>query len=116
MSTVNPYEILSYGTIGLGFLLAFLAYRLLSKEQELKEPRRPILGAINTFMAFSIALCVIGFGSEFFRSSPAETSEATGDQDKGNIVTVKLLSAKPEATTIGDPEASVKEILITPRI
>lgn len=110
MDAINPYEILSYGTIGLGFLLAFLAYRLLSKEQHKDEPRKSILGAINTFMAFSIVLCMIGFGSEFFRySSVAERTIETEDISENGVL-VKLLSARPEATTIGGPEASRKEI------
>ncbi len=39
MENLNIVEILQVGVIGLGFLLAFMAYRLLSQEMKLKEPR-----------------------------------------------------------------------------
>lgn len=53
-------EILNYGIIGLGFLLAFLSYRLLVKEQAIEQPRTRILKAIYVFMSFS--LCILGLG------------------------------------------------------
>ncbi len=76
MQHLDAYNILSYGVIGLGFLLAFLAYRLLGREQQNAEPRRSILVAIHVFMIFSVVLCIIGFGSEYLRSRPtAETAK-----------------------------------------
>ncbi len=71
MGNLDAYNILSYGVIGLGFLLAFLAYRLLGREQQNTEPRRSILVAIHVFMIFSVVLCIIGFGSEYLRSRPS---------------------------------------------
>ena len=72
MNQINPYQILSYGVIGLGFLLAVLAYRLLSNEQRRDRPRSDILRAANIFMAFSVVLCAIGVGSEWLRK-PSDT-------------------------------------------
>ena len=60
-------RILGIGTIGLGFLLAFFAFRLLNKEQNETQPRDGILRAINRFMLFSFSLCIIGFSSEIYR-------------------------------------------------
>lgn len=57
-------EILQIGVIGLGFLLALLAYHLLTKEQKQKVPRTNILRSIYVFMFFSIALCLIGVFSQ----------------------------------------------------
>jgi hypothetical protein len=71
-------RILSLGTIGLGFLLAFLAFRLLSKEQSMDRPREGILRATNRFMIFSLALCVIGLSSELYRAY--RTTPAAGQQ------------------------------------
>lgn len=65
--TLNAFEILSYGVIGLGFLLAVLAYILLLKEQKLAEPRQSMLNAINRFMLFSVVLCSIGIVSELLK-------------------------------------------------
>jgi hypothetical protein len=60
-------QILGYGTIGLGFLLAFLAYRLLNREQSIESPREGILKAISKFMIFSFSLCGLGLSSELAR-------------------------------------------------
>lgn len=65
MGNFEVSNILGYGVIGLGFLLAYLSYRLLTKEQNRKgDPRKGILTATYFFMGFSIVLCVIGFFSE----------------------------------------------------
>jgi apolipoprotein N-acyltransferase len=76
MGSLDAYNILNYGVIGLGFLLAFLAYRLLGREQQNPEPRRSILVAIHVFMIFSVVLCIIGFGSEYLRSLPSTATLA----------------------------------------
>lgn len=64
---MDPVKILGYGVIGLGFLLALLAYRLLAKEQAQKKANPLVLRAIYVFMFFSFALTAIGLGSEFIR-------------------------------------------------
>jgi len=87
---IDPTNILSYGVIGLGFLLAFLAYRLSSKEQERVEPRRSILVTIHVFMIFSIILCMIGFGSEYVRRLP-------GDDVNQEVGSLKQQVAQKEA-------------------
>ena len=66
--TIDPTAILSYGVIGLGFLLALLAYLLLLREQRAKQPRPSILVAINRFMIFAVALAGLGLTSEVARS------------------------------------------------
>lgn len=53
-------QILKYGPIGLGLLLAVLAFRLLKQEQSQKSPRKSMLRAILFFMAFSLTLCLVG--------------------------------------------------------
>jgi len=61
---LNIVEILQIGVIGLGFLLALLAYHLLTKEQKQKVPRTNIIRSIYVFMFFSIVLCLIGVFSQ----------------------------------------------------
>lgn len=53
-------DILGMGSTGLGFLLAFLAFRMLRSEQHKESVRKPMLYAVFVFMAFSLALCLIG--------------------------------------------------------
>jgi hypothetical protein len=50
-------DILRLGLIGLAFILAFLAFRLLKLEQQKPTPRGSILVAVYVFMLFSLALC-----------------------------------------------------------
>ncbi|MCS4309142.1 hypothetical protein M2404_003505 [Rheinheimera pacifica] len=64
---IDVSRILSLGTIGLGFLLALLAFRLLNREQNIELPRNEILTAINRFMFFSFLLCITGLTSELYR-------------------------------------------------
>lgn len=73
--SIEAYRILSYGTIGLGFLLALLTFRLLSAEQKKESPRRDILQSTYVFMAFSLTLCVIGLASEFLKPANTETKQ-----------------------------------------
>ncbi|MCB0283624.1 MAG: hypothetical protein KDF60_13650 [Calditrichaeota bacterium] len=70
---LNVYDILGYGVIGLGFLLAVLAFRLLSAEQK-RDPRQEIIRAIYIFMVFSVVLCIIGFAAQVFDNHEATNS------------------------------------------
>jgi hypothetical protein len=65
--SIDIPRILGVGTIGLGFLLALLAFRLLNREQGIEQPRSGMLKAINQFMLFSFSLCLIGLSSEIYR-------------------------------------------------
>ena len=65
MGSLDIYKILSYGAIGLGCILALLAYRLLGKEQAMNQPRQQILTSIYVFMVFSLALSITGFIAEY---------------------------------------------------
>ena len=59
-------DILRYGTIGLSFLLALLAYFLLYREQSHKDrnPDPMMLRSVRIFMIFAFCLGVLGFASE----------------------------------------------------
>lgn len=78
MDNLSVYQILSYGVIGLGFLLAFFAYRLLALEQQ-GTPREAIIKAIYYFMGFSILLCVIGFASEVYGRGSKEVLDDSAE-------------------------------------
>ena len=62
---MNVLEILKLGFIGLAFLLAFLAYKLLATEQRREISRPAHLEAISKFMTFSLALGVLSIMSPF---------------------------------------------------
>jgi hypothetical protein len=68
MTSLDPAKLLSYGAIGLGFLLAFLAYLLLSHEQKVPKPRQAIIRAIYSFMLFSFVLAMLGFVTELMKN------------------------------------------------
>lgn len=86
---INVVDILQIGVIGLGFLLAFLAYYLLTKEQKQEKPRSAILNSIYVFMFFSVVLCIIGFFSqtEIFNSGQKENNRS--QQLSTSLVTSK---------------------------
>jgi hypothetical protein len=62
----NAASILGYGAIGLGFLLAWLAYRLLLQEQRVREPRANILKSIYFFECFCVVLVLFGAVLQYF--------------------------------------------------
>jgi cell division protein FtsL len=70
MSEFTPASILSFGTIGLGFLLAFMAYQLLSKPD-------PKTGSVYVFMFFCVVLVVIGAVIQIY-----QIRNSVGDKDK----------------------------------
>lgn len=55
-----PVGALKYGLIGLGFLLALLAFLLLQNEQRRDPPRNIMFRQIYLFMAFALCVMVIG--------------------------------------------------------
>jgi hypothetical protein len=62
MENLNIIKILSYGISGLAFLLIFMTYSLILKEQRRERPRREIMRMIRSFMILEL-LCigVVGF-------------------------------------------------------
>jgi hypothetical protein len=72
MENLDVVEIIKCGVAGLFFLLAFLAYALLRKEQRQTEPRRMMLGAISGFAVLIFAFGVLAFVAEI-RGSPNQS-------------------------------------------
>ncbi|WP_421830353.1 hypothetical protein [Larkinella sp.] len=64
---LDIFNILSYGVIGLGFLLAFFAFRLLNREQGKAKPQKTIIDSIHRFMIFSAFLTIVGLVSQIFK-------------------------------------------------
>jgi hypothetical protein len=104
------YDILSYGVIGLGFILAMLAYQLLTREQQQRSGRSKILRAIYGFMIFSVVLCLIGFFAQFLapvyppRSSyvPNTSTVASDAQTNHYYVVVASTLDHTEAWRVAD--------------
>lgn len=80
-------EILKYGIIGLGAILAFLSYLLLTQEQKKSEPRSQILTATYVFMTFSILLILLGIFSDWSHSNqlPTKVVPSTTGFPKGAL-------------------------------
>ncbi len=72
--TIEPAAILAYGVIGLGFLLALLAYLLLLREQHATKPRESMLAAIDKFMIFAVVLAGLGLTSKVAADGPPRDS------------------------------------------
>ncbi len=60
-----PVDVLKYGALGLGLVLAFYSFRLVMREQRRDPPRPPMMRLIVFFMAFSLILAGAGFISEY---------------------------------------------------
>jgi len=88
----NAASILGYGAIGLGFLLAYLAYRLLLKEQSRDITRDSILRAIYIFEAFCVVLVVLGSVLQY--SNNEDKAMAGSVSDKNKTIYAELESTK----------------------
>jgi hypothetical protein len=73
---VGTGSVLSYGIVGLGFLLAGFAFRLLSREQAKKVPSVQIIRAIYVFEVFCAALILAGLANEFMKNELKWTNDA----------------------------------------
>jgi hypothetical protein len=65
MDLSTALKILELGVIGLGFLLALLAYQLLKEAQKKEQPSDAVLRSVYFFMGFSVILCIIGVVSQY---------------------------------------------------
>jgi hypothetical protein len=93
VENLDFYKILSYGAIGLGCILAFLSYRLLSREQDTKQPRQRILTSIYVFMVFSLALSTVGFVTEYAKDRKlSEIKNLLGSERTKNMEVANSLS------------------------
>lgn len=72
---LDVVKILGFGVIGLGLLLAILAFWLLQKEQSKSSPSAEILKSVKRFMIFSVVLCVIGVGAQLLDQSRASSDQ-----------------------------------------
>jgi len=86
MDKFDIVRILSFGVVGLGFLLAIMAYNLLRKEQKRETPHASVLKSISQFMSFSIVMAALGLGSELIRIYLAPK------QDNSTYVSEKLFT------------------------
>ena len=69
-------SILSLGVVGFGFLMALLAFFLLRAEQKkpIEQQSTNIRKSISNYMAFTIALCLIGLASQIFDGAKSDTT------------------------------------------
>jgi hypothetical protein len=99
MQEVSFFQVLSYGAIGLGCILAVLAYRLLSQAQNSKTgPAESMLRAIYAYMGFCLALTGLGFAAELTKVWFNDRAA----QHKIADLNTQLEKARGSETTIAD--------------
>lgn len=59
LESIDVVKVLGYGLSGFAFLLVFLAFMLLRKEQEQNQPRKLIVQTIQMFMGLCLILSVV---------------------------------------------------------
>jgi len=91
-------DFLKYGAIGISLALAILSYRLLSKEQDKPEVRKPILNTIKIYFLLAVFLSV------FFGAVEILTSVMNQKESKSNIPIDKIwesyFNKYPDSTTV----------------
>lgn len=125
MGNFDIPSILSYGVSGLGFLLAFLTFRLLLNEQKRKAPRKNILHACFIFMIFSLILVGFGFASEFYGNGKthhiAEKQRTAIENNLRNEIISffknqdnQLTMAKSPSVIMGEAKAIIRKLQSDP--
>ena len=61
-------QILQVGFVGLAFLLAYMAYRLLHAESNKEKSNQAILNATSKYMTFALALSFVAVGGQVAQS------------------------------------------------
>ena len=100
MGNLDVQGILGYGVIGLGFLLALLAFRILSTEQKREVERPRILYSAYAFMAFSIFIVAAGLVSEFmdFGGSGPVDEPYQEEESGGEFAAIPEIAQTPDVT------------------
>ncbi|MCC6726130.1 MAG: hypothetical protein IT258_16605 [Saprospiraceae bacterium] len=77
----NVPNFLKYGLLGVGALMALLAFYLIYTEQKRNNnPRKPILAATYAFMGFSVLILVLGIASKLGARTNAESEDITNGE------------------------------------
>ena len=71
MGGLNVVQILGLGVSGFGFLMAYLAYRLLDRAQTRPNPSKSTIVAIGAYMVFAIVLCSFGLVAQMYDQKKA---------------------------------------------
>ncbi|UWQ95478.1 hypothetical protein K3728_17685 [Rhodobacteraceae bacterium M385] len=110
---MNVLSILGYGAIGLGFLLAFLAYRLLSTERTNNQP-------LYVFMAFCLVLFFGGVWLQFLSLDPNPlleqimTQQTRYDDVEANILGWNSVPSEDRQRAVGtmnDIQTAISELI-----
>src|SRR5260370_9544790 len=99
METLSFYNLLSYGAIGLGCILAALAYFLLRKDQDQPKPRQQMLTSVYIFMSFSLVLTALSFGAELWRDTAAQQTGTLSSKNTELSVEVTKRTSQPSDLT-----------------
>lgn len=102
----TPAEILGFGAIGLGFLLAVLAYFLLRKD-------RPTYTPIYVFLVFNFGLVLVGAWLQYIGNTSTAECRAELQKTKSELAAVQasLASAHNAMTQIaGTIPQSIKDL------
>lgn len=103
LQALDVTRILSVGSIGLGFLLAYLSYRLLARAQEAEHPNPHVMRLIQVFMMFSLALCLGGFWLEYQKMSLGKPEPAAANRPASEVAQDK--HAAMGRSELADPQS-----------
>lgn len=100
MEVLRVHEVLGYGAIGLGLLLAVLAFRLLRREQQQGSLRAAMLRAVYAFMAFSLVLTLAGFWVEARRDVLERRLEARQAMEREIAASLAIILEQKELAAL----------------
>lgn len=100
-------QILQTGLAGFAFLLAYLSYQLISREQKKEQPRDTILRSARNYFLMCIVLALVVGGFQLTRYLLGQADELSLSECRDSFEI--LLSRQERAATIDDMRAAINE-------
>lgn len=98
LQSFDVVKILGYGLSGFAFLLVFLAFMLLRKEQDKPEPRKLIIQTIQMFMGLCLVLSIaVGVISIPISSNNSRLQQVLQD---GTVIATQSANAEKSANNL----------------
>jgi hypothetical protein len=103
LANLDVLKILGYGLSGLGFLLMYLAYRLLDKLSDKEKPSQSIISSINRFIVICLLMTIVVGSFTYMTRDFKNTELAAKDTTIQNkTAALKVLSTAKKISDLTD--------------
>jgi hypothetical protein len=103
LANLDVVKILGYGLSGLGFLLMYLAYRLLDKLSNQANPSQLIISAINRYVVICLTMTiVVGVFTYITKDYKSDELAAQDTSIQNKTAAIQVLSTAKKNSELAD--------------